>query len=524
MHAPTTLSHGRAIAFSRVSASESARPQEVVLDGATLTPAAVALVARAHAPVRLEPGARERNAAAARAVAALLERGEPLYGANTGVGALSGRALHGDELAEHAPRLLRSHAAGAGPLLASELVRAAMTARANQIGAGGAGVAPELLDALVIALNAELTPLVHEFGSLGTGDLTALAEIALALLGEGRLAEQGGPSDTLRALRAAGIGPVRLGPRDGLAFMSANAVTAGHAALLTVDAQALFDAWLTVAALSFEAADADRLVLDARLHGGRARAGQAAVAARLRELLGEGGCGAAREPAAAVQDAYPFRVLPQVDGVAHDALGTLEQTVTDELNLAGENALLVPEHELALPNGNPHAAQLAGSIDGLRSALAQSAGLIAARVSALLDPNLTGLPAFLAARPGPESGAMMLEYTAHALAAEVRSLVLPVAAQTVSVARGVESHASLAPIAARRADEALGALRMLVATELVVAVRALRLRGREPAGAGTRALFERAAEQLDPDLGDRPLHPDIEAAHALLERWPLRVG
>jgi histidine ammonia-lyase len=268
--------------------------------------------------------------------------------------------------------------------------------------------------------------------------------------------------------------------------------------------------------------EADRLVLDARLHGGRAQAGQAAVAARLRELLGEEPPGAARPPAAAIQDAYPFRVLPQVDGVVHDALVMLAQTVTDELNLAGENALLVAEQEVALPNGNPHAARLAGSLDGLRSALAQSAGLIAARVSALLDPAISGLPAFLAARPGPESGAMMLEYTAHALAAEVRSLVLPVASQTVSVARGVESHASLAPIAARRAAEALDALRMLVATELVIAVRALRLRGREPAGRGARALYERAAEQLNPDLGDRPLHADVETAHALLEG--VRVG
>jgi histidine ammonia-lyase len=171
-----------------VSVSERPGPPEVVLDGATLTPAAVALVARARAPVRLAPQARRANEEAARAAGALIARGEPLYGANTGVGALSGRGLHGDELTEHALRLLRSHAAGGGPPVATELVRAAMATRANQIGAGGAGVAPELLDALVTALNADLAPVVHELGSLGTGDLTALAEIALALLGEGRLA------------------------------------------------------------------------------------------------------------------------------------------------------------------------------------------------------------------------------------------------------------------------------------------------------------------------------------------------
>jgi histidine ammonia-lyase len=222
-----------------------------------------------------------------------------------------------------------------------------------------------------------------------------------------------------------------------------------------------------------------------------------------------------------IQDPYPFRVLPQVDGVVHDALRTLEQTVTHELNFAGENALIVAEDGVALPNGNFHAAALAGAIDGVRLALAQSAALIAARVSLLLDTSLTGLPAFLARDPGPESGAMMLEYTAHSAAAELRSLVLPVAVQTVSVARGVESHASLAPVAARRLSEALAVLRVLVATELVVAVRALRLAGREPAGAGTRTLFENAAAVLDENLADRPLHPDVEAAHAMIERWSL---
>jgi len=159
---------------------------------------------------------------------------------------------------------------------------------------------------------------------------------------------------------------------------------------------------------------------------------------------------------------------------------------------------------------------LANAIDGLRTALAQSAALIAARVSALLDTSLTGLPAFLALDPGPDSGALILEYTAHASAAEVRSLVTPVAAQTVSVARGVESHASLAPIAARRAHEALDALRVLVAVELVSAIRALRLAGHEPLGAGCHLLYTEAAAALPDDMTDRPLAPDIEIARGLL--------
>jgi histidine ammonia-lyase len=225
-----------------------------------------------------------------------------------------------------------------------------------------------------------------------------------------------------------------------------------------------------------------------------------------------------------IQDPYPFRAQPQVDGAVHDALLALEDVVGHELNFAGENALIVSDDGVALPNGNPHAAPLANAIDGLRTALASSAALIAARVSTLLDASLTGLPPFLARHPGPESGALVLEYTAHAAVAEVRSLVTPVAAQTVSVSRGVESHSSLAPIAARRAREALSALRVAVATELVVAVRALRLAGQQPVGAGTRRLWTVANDCLDPDLADRPLGPDIEQARALIEAWDIELG
>ena len=239
----------------------------------------------------------------------------------------------------------------------------------------------------------------------------------------------------------------------------------------------------------------------------------------------KGSASAARDPGPlGIQDPYPFRALPQVDGAVHDALRALEETVCHELNFAGENALIVAGEDIALPNGNPHAAPLANAIDGLRTALAQSAALIAARVSTLLDSGLTGLPPFLAQRPGPESGALVLEYTAHAAVAEVRSLVTPVAAQSVSVSRGVESHSSLAPIAARRAHETIAALRVVVATELVVAVRALRLAGQKPVGAGAQALWTAASQQLDDDLTDRPLHPDVEAARALIEGWDVELA
>jgi len=496
----------------------------VDLDGASLTPGAVARIARGGAHAHVTADAQGRNDRARAVIAGLLARGDDLYGVTTGVGALRAYRVPESDRERYSLGLLRSHACGAGDPLPSIVVRAAMATRANQIGAGGAGVAPELLAALVGALNAGLSPFTRELGSLGTGDLTNLADIALALLGEGQMWREDALVDAAAAMRDAGLAPGRLGPRDGLAFMSSNAVSVGRAALLVVDARRLLDAWLSVAALSFEAAAADPIVLDPRLHSAGHRPGQAAVAARMRALL-SGLNARTRDPGPlGIQDPYPFRAQPQVDGAVHDALRALEETVGHELNFAGENALIVPADEIALPNGNPHAAPLANAIDGLRTALAQSAALIAARVSTLLDSGLTGLPPFLARHPGPESGALVLEYTAHAAVAEVRSLVTPVAAQTVSVSRGVESHSSLAPIAARRAQETLSALRVAVATELVVAVRAMRLAGQEPIGAGTRSLWSAAATRLDPDLSDRPLHPDVETARQLIAGWQVELG
>ena len=480
----------------------------IVLDGAALTPDEVDAVARRGVQVALAPAARSRNQAARETIAALLERGEALYGATTGVGALRDRAIEPADRERFQWNLLRSHAVSAGRPLAPELVRAGMVTRANQLGGGGAGTAPGLLDGLIDALNAGVTPLTRELGSLGTGDLPSLADIALALLGEGEVWRDG----QLTAARAPEK-PIRLDLRDALGFMSSNAMTTGHAALLAVDARALLAGWLTVAALSFEALDADPVVLDPRVQEARGAAGQAAVAKRMRGLL----AGAPFDPHAAdrlVQDPYPFRVLPQVDGVAQDALDGLDAVLGRELNARPENALI---HEgRAFPTGNFHAAELGAALDGLRAAFAHSASLIAGRVSALLDPRMSGLPPFLAGDPGPDSGVMMLEYTAHAAASEARSVASPMAVQSVWASLGVESHASLAATAAVRTAELLRAMRVLVATELVVAMRALSFAERRPSGAGVQALFEAAAQAIPAGGEDRAFGRDVEIAIEVL--------
>jgi histidine ammonia-lyase len=492
-------------------------PRKAILDGRSLTPADVSAVARDGRAVHLDETARARNTAAAEALAGLLESGVPVYGVTTGVGPFRARMVPPGERAGSQLRLLRSHACGAGRALPRDRVRATMVVRANQLAAGGAGVSDELLDALVAALDAGFVPFTRELGSLGTGDMTVLADIGLALLGEGRAWRAGEPVAAKGELAASGLTPPSLGPRDGIALMSSSAASIGHAALVAVDAARLLGAALAVAALSFSAAGADPAVFDPRVQEARGHPGQVAAAERLRALLGP-------EPAssqAVIHDPYPFRALAQVEGATVDALRELEAVLAIELNAAGENALIDAATPAALPTGNFHAGSLALALDRLRAAVGQSSSLVAARVSAMLDPGLMGLPAALAERPGQDSGAMILEYTAHAAAAEVRLLAAPVAAQTATVGGGIESHASFAPLAARRAQDALDSAAVAVATELVVAVRALRMRGQAPvAGTGAGALYAAAARRLDGDLSDRPMGDDIESARALL--WERR--
>ena len=487
----------------------------VELDGRTLTITDVVAIARGRAEARITPDARERNAAAERLVRELLDRGALLYGTSTGVGSLRSAPSRLEDAGDHQWRLVRSHAGGGGAPLTVEVVRAAMAVRANQIGAGGAGVGEALLDGLLGALRAQVTPLARELGSLGTGDLTVLAEIGVALGGEGECWVGDAVVPAAEALAAHGLEPVRFGPRDGIGFMSSNAVSIGQAALVYHDARRLLDSALAVAALSYEAAEADPAVLDARVHAARPHHGQTEVARRLRDLLGDPGAPLPSHRGG-VHDSFVFRCVPQVEGTLLDAIERLGSVLAIEINVAGENALMLPGDGVALPNGNFHAGVLTLALDALRGAMAQSASLVAARVSALLDPEVTGLAPQLAQDPGPDSGAMILEYTAHAAAAEVRSLAAAAASQTTTVQSGIESHANFAGHSSRRTSDALGRMAVAVSAELVLAVRALRLRGRPPQGAGVRSLFDAASARLDPDMADRPLSGDLDAARLLL--------
>ncbi len=470
----------------------------IIIDGASLTCDGVVAVARDEAPVAIGAGAVTAARAAwetAREVAAR----RPVYGRTTGVGANRNVGLAGEELAGHGLRLLRSHAAGSGPLQPAGLGRAMLVTRLNQIGAGGSGVNPAVLDVLADALNRGFTPPVPLYGAIGTGDLTALASTGLCLIGE-------------RAWRT-GTGPpprFPLRPAEAPGFMSSNAATLGEAALACHDLGGLVRSAVVIAALSLLAVRASLEPYAPAVHRGRP-AGQQRVARRVRTLLDRPGYEPAR-----IQDSYGFRAFPQVHGPAADSLEYATRVVTGELNAASENPLVNAGGGTVWHNGNFHAAYVGLALDSARAALFQTAALSAARLGTLVEPSFTGLQAFAADTPA-SSGIMILEYVAQSAVADLRRSATPAALGSAVLSRGVEEHAGFSTQSARASTDALAAYRAVLACELAAAVRVLRMQDRAPAAGGPlRAAFDAADAVLDPRTADRPLDADLSAAEGLL--------
>jgi histidine ammonia-lyase len=482
----------------------------LVVDGTTMSCAAVAAVARPGTRVAVAPEGRAR-AAAAHAGALAAVGGGAFYGRTTGVGANSAVAVAPGS--GHGLRLLRSHAGGAGEPASPEVARGALAVRLNQLAAGGSGADPAWLEAVAAALNAGLTPEFPVLGAIGTGDLTGLAATALALIGERPWRSPDGP--LTRALL-----PPSVADADALAFLSSNAVTLAAAALAHQDLAGLLDAALQVAALSHVALSGSAQPYAQAVQAARPHPGQAATARRLRELLGPD----TEAPGARVQDPYGLRALPQVHGPAVDALGQLERVLATELNAAAENPLIDLAGRRVLHNGNFHGAYLALALDAARLAVCADAALSPARLAALTDPGRTGLRPFLAGGPDGSSGIMILEYTASAALAELRMLAAPASLGTAVLSRGAEEHAAFSPQAARAAAAMVPRLRTMLACELVAAVRGLRQRAVAPSGAQLRAVYDQCRELLPADHGDHPLDVDVAAAERVIadlaRAWP----
>ncbi|OQR63053.1 histidine ammonia-lyase [Streptomyces maremycinicus] len=622
----------------------------VVLNGTALTVGELIALADGAAVPAVAPEARERAALSWRTAQRLAAAGR-LYGRGTGVGAQRSVPVdEGDESA-HGLRLLRSHAGGAGALLPARQVRALLAVRANQLLAGGSGIQPALIDALVDALRLGVHPAVNEYGGVGTGDLTALAQTGLTLIGEqpwlssettrpthppgpdgrpaGRMeraepgggpapepasepaidpdrrrtgsSRTGGPADTAATTSAAataattsaaatavprtesaattthivtpavrlvtltgpadrtvyvpvpaptplsapvpvpgsastpdpapapvtaaasvpGAGPsaglpapVILQPGDALALLSSNALALGQAALAQQRLDVLLRATHAVAALSLAAVSGSPEAYAAPVHALRPYPGAARAAGEVRRLLGLPD--RPRRRGRRIQDPFGFRAFPQAHGCALDASERLRDVVEVEVNCPSENPLMDPDGAAAFHHGGFFAAPLGLALDAAVLALLQTAQLSAARLTALGDPGITGLPAFLAGGPATSSGTMILEYTANSALAELRSAAAPASAGHAVLSRGLEEAASFAGQAARQTARATDAYTTVLACELVAAVRALRMSPVPGESPPPTAVFAAAAAVLPSGTEDRPLTADVTAAAELL--------
>ncbi|MFJ2558659.1 MULTISPECIES: aromatic amino acid ammonia-lyase [unclassified Streptomyces] len=493
-------------------------PSIVVLDGQSLPVADI--VRLADGAARPVPGTEAiKRVEQSWHVARELAASGRVYGRSTGVGANRTEAVPTEAAADHGLRLLRSHAGAIGDPLPAREVRAMLAVRANQLLAGGAGLRPTVVTALCDALESGAYPLVHAFGSVGTGDIAALAQMGLALAGEHpwRLAEgypgRGGQPPAAQALDN----------NDALALISSNALTLGQAALALHELRRLVAATELVAALSLLAVDGSYEAYAEPVHAARHHPGSYAVAADLRAILG------APErpgpPLGRIQDPYGFRCVPQIHGPARDAADALERALAVEINAAAENPLIRPgTDEDPLPaayhHGGFYLAQIALALDHFRLALVQTARLSTSRLSALNEPGFTRLRPFLADAEPASSGVMILEYAAGAALGDLRSFSAPASLGHAVLSRGVEEQASFASLAARQTLRLADPYRLVVGCELVAAVRALRQRGLRPEpDLPVGRAFTLAESVLDEEVGDRPLTDDVTAAATLLDRF-----
>ena len=428
-------------------------------------------------------------------------RSGAVYGLTTGVGALkSVPADHCDEGGSPALRMWRSHAGGFGEIYDEPTVLTGMAIRLHQVRSGRSGVSSALAASFAAAVHARAVPDLHRCGSIGTGDLVPLAELGLTLAGE-------------RPWRSGGAPVAPIGDGDALPFMSSNAFTIAVSALAMDRLLHLSIASERVAALSSAALRGSLQAYDPRVHAGRPDAGQARVAARLMELLDDG---AERVPAR-LQDPFCLRAVPQVHAPFVDALLRTRETISVEIDDSTENPMVI-DGGAVLHHGGFVTARLSAALDSLRQATYPVVSLSAARLSALTNPALSGLPAFLASGPADSSGVMILEYLAQDALAQARTMTTPVSTGHAVVSLGLEEHASFSSQAARWAEVVVDSAAVVLACELVAAVRALQADpDRLPSGA-VRDVFEAAAAVLDDDRSDRPLGADVERAVALVER------
>ena len=534
----------------------------ITVDGRTLSLAAVEAAARDRVPVRLDEAAAARMRSSRAFLERLVASGAPVYGVTTGFGRLADVRVAPDRQRALQRNLVLSHAAGAGRPLPVEEVRAIMVLRANSLARGQSGCRPAVAERLLELLNLGIHPVVPELGSVGaSGDLGPLAHVALTLAGEGRAEKDGAVSDAGRLLAEAGIAPLEFREKEALAVLNGTQATTGIGTLALLRFGRALDTADVAGAMTLEGLRGTPEAFRPEIHAARPHRGQLTSARRLRALLGGSEIREShRTGDDRVQDAYSLRCMPQVHGAAREAFAYARRILDVEVNSTTDNPLVLVDTGEAmrgdagvgrdapatgadapkadetaagdgggagghvLSGGNFHAQIVAQCLDLVAIAAADMASICERRIDRMLNPDLSGLPAFLTPRPGVHSGLMIAQLTAADALSEMRVLASPASVDSVSTSAAREDHVSMGMAAARKVRRAIDLLELVLAVEVLCAVQAVEFH--RPLRSGPR--IERALAKVRdrvPRLDeDRPPGPDIEAVAALVRQGALTCG
>ena len=498
--------------------------ERLEIDGRSLRLTDIEAVARAGVRVELAEPARLRVAASRAVVDRILASGVVVYGVNTGFGKLAELRVPPDQLCRLQLNLLRSHACGVGEPLPERVVRAMLLLRANVLATGHAGCRPLVIERLLDLLNAGVHPVVPSRGSVGaSGDLAPLAHLALPLVGEGWAVVGGEVLPAAEALRRAGIAPLELEAKEGLALINGTQASVAVAALAVAAASRLLDAADVVCSLSLDALAGTDAAFDEAVHAARPHPGQQASARRIALLLAGSQIREDHRECGRVQDAYSLRCSPQVHGASRDALAHARGVLGIEINSATDNPMVLDDGRV-VSAGNFHGAPVAAVCDYLAITLTDLASISERRLARLVDSSQSMLPAFLTREPGLNSGLMMVQVAAAALVSECKTLAHPASVDSIPTSAGQEDHVSMSTWASRKLASIVDLLRLVLGMEYLAAVQAIELR--RPLR--TSEALERAVlalrRHVPPLDEDRVLAPDIERAAELVEELAELLG
>ena len=444
-------------------------------------------------------------------------RGDVVYGVNTGFGNFADVRIGPADLEALQRNLVRSHAAGVGPTLPRLETRALMVLRANVLAKGFSGARVETAQLLIECLNRGIHPSVPEQGSVGaSGDLAPLAHVALLLIGEGECEVKGQTLKAGDALAAAGLKPVTLGAKEGLALINGTQLMTGIAGLALLEAEILARTADVVAAMTVDALLGTDVAFDPRIHAARPHAGQAASARNLKRLLEGSALRESHRNCGRIQDAYSVRCAPQVHGACRDAMAFVRRTLEIEMNSATDNPMVFADSGELLSGGNFHGEPAAMAADFLSIAAAEIGGISERRIERLVNPALSGLPAFLTEDGGLRSGFMMAHVTAAALASENKSLAHPASVDSITTSANKEDHVSMGPIAARQARSVVANVRRILAIEALAAAQAIEFHRPLRTSSALESVHEALRAAVPKYDADRIMGPEIERAAELV--------